>query len=165
TKPKLKTKTYSSIIDQVEPYDVSNNILNIKSFITIAQWLQVPAQCRNFAKIMQKKKEPITEANQAKIHQSKKTIAMRCYIRIKENSVIAILDSGAAVSIITAKLIRKLELHIQRPSKTIVFTANRNHTKALGIIPDIKIKIQDIIIPINLQVIESMDETLLLEMD
>ena len=137
----------------------------MKSSATIAQWLQVPAQRRNLAKIMQKKKEPITEANQAEIHQPKKTTAMRCHIRIKGNPVVAILDSGAAVSIITAKLMRKLGLHIQKPSKTIVVTANENRTKALGIILDVKITIQDIIIPINLQVIESMDETLLFGTD
>jgi len=75
---------------------------------------------------------------------------MRCHIRIKGNPVVAILDSGAAVSIITAKLMRKLGLQIQKPSKTIVVTANGNHTKALEIIPNIKITIQNIIIPINL---------------
>ena len=66
---------------------------------------------------------------------------MRCHIRIKGNPVVAILDSGAAVSIITAKLMRKLGLQIQKPSKTIVVTANRTRTKALGIISDVKITI------------------------
>ena len=114
---------------------------------------------------MQKKKEHIAKANQAEIHQSKKTTAMRCHIRIRGNPVVAILDSGAAVSIITAKLMRKLGLQIEKPSKTIVVIANRNRTKALEIIPDVKITIQDIIISINLQVIESMNETLLLGTD
>ena len=43
--------------------------------------------------------------------------------------------------------------------------ANGNRAKALGIIDNVKIALQNIAIPINLQVIESSDETLLLGTD
>ena len=59
----------------------------------------------------------------------------------------------------------KLRLQPDRDSKTIVITANGDRTKALGIIDNVKIALQDIAIPINLQVIESSDETLLLGTD
>ena len=85
------------------------------------------------------------------------------YINIKEQLVIAVLDSEAAVSIITAKLIKKLELRINKDSKLIVVIANRAKKKFLGIIINIKITFQNIAILIDLQVIELKDETLLLE--
>jgi hypothetical protein len=132
---------------------------------TIAQWLQVPAQKRNLAKVMRRKTNPTTEVNHIEETRNRKTTAMRCHIRIKGNPVVAILDSGAAVSIITAKLMKKLGLQIEGPSKTIVVTANGTRDKALGIIRDVKITVNDIIIPVNLQVIDSRDETLLLRTD
>ena len=80
TKPKPKFKTYPSVIEQIEPYDVSTDILNMKSSATIGQWLQLPAQRKNLAKILQKKKKPITEANQAETDYLKKTTTMRYHI-------------------------------------------------------------------------------------
>ena len=38
--------------------------------------------------------------------------AAKCYIRIKGNPLVAVLDSGAATSIITKKLLNKLGLTI-----------------------------------------------------
>src|SRR6185369_8610729 len=93
------------------------------------------------------------------------TIAAKCYVRIKENPVIAIIDSRAAVSIITNKLMNKLRLEPDAPSKTVVITANRTRARALGQITDLRICIQDLIVPIKLQVIESREETLLLGTD
>ena len=164
-KQKIKFKPQPSIIDQLEPYDIATDILNMKSSATIGQWLQVPTQKKNLAKVLQRKKVPITEANHLEPEEEKKTTAMRCHIRIKGNPVVAILDSGAAVSIITAKLMKRLGLQISGPSKTIVITANGSRSKALGVIENVKITIQDIIIPINLRVIESQEETILLGTD
>ena len=95
----------------------------------------------------------------------KRTTAARYYIQIKRTPVIAILDSGAAVSIITKKLMDKLRLSPDAPSETVVITANGMRTKALGQISNLKISIQDLVIPIQLQVIESREETFLLGID
>jgi len=114
---------------------------------------------------MRRKNAPISEANYIELGPQRKTVAMRCHVNIKGQQVIAVLDSGAAVSIITAKLMRKLGLRIDRDSKTIVVTANGAREKALGTIINVKITLQNIAIPIDLQVIESKDETLLLGTD
>src|SRR6185437_68222 len=92
-------------------------------------------------------------------------VAMRWHLNIRGQPVVAILDSGAAVSIITAKLMKRVGLKINQYSKTIIVTANGAREKALGSITDVKITLQDIVIPIDLQVIESKDETLLLGTD
>ena len=59
----------------------------------------------------------------------------------------------------------KLGLEPDTPSKTVVITANGTRERALGQISNLKIYIQDMIIPIKLQVIESREETLLLGTD
>ena len=48
--------------------------------------------------------------------------AVKCNVRIKGEPVQAILDSGAAVCVITKLLAQKLNLKITKPSKTIVVT-------------------------------------------
>lgn len=75
-------------------------------------------------------------------------------MKIKSNSVVAVLDSGAAVSIITKKLVNKLELKIQEKSFIVVVTVTGAKTRALEKINNVKIILQDVIIPSILQVIE-----------
>ena len=114
---------------------------------------------------MRRKNASISEANYIESDSQRKTVAMHYHVNIKGQQVIAVLDSGATVSIITAKLMKKLGLRINRDSKTIVVTANGAREKALGTIINVKITLQNIVIPIDLQVIESKDETLLLGTD
>jgi hypothetical protein len=49
----------------------------------------------------------------------------------------------------------RLGLYPDAPSKTIVVTANGTRERAIGQISELKISIQDITIPIRVQVIES----------
>ena len=62
----------------------------------------------------------------------KRTTTAKCYVRIRNNPVVAVLDSGATVSIIINKLRKKLELTINGSSKVIVVTANGARQRALG---------------------------------
>ena len=88
---------------------------------------------------MKRNNAPVTEANHVELGSKRKTVAMRCYINIRGQPVVAILDSGAAVSIITAKLMKRLGLKINQHPKTIVVTANGAREKALGSITDVKL--------------------------
>jgi hypothetical protein len=162
-KPKIKSQP--SVVDQLPPYDVSEDILKLPSSATVGQMLQYPSQRRNLVKILKRPKKTVETNYLQSENDSRKTSSAKCYVRIKGNPVIAILDSGAAVSIITNKLMHKLRLEPDSPSKTIVITANGNRVRALGQITKAQICIQDLIIPIKLQVIESQEETLLLGID
>jgi len=149
-------------VDNLLSYDISDNILNLPARATIGQMLQYPSQRKNLVKILKHTKTPV-ETNYLVPKEQRKTTAAKCYIRIKGNPVVAILDSGAAVSIITNKLIKKLGLEPDTSSKTVVITANGTRTRALGQITKLRISIQNMLVPVTLQVIESREETLLLE--
>ncbi|RHZ46445.1 hypothetical protein Glove_621g43 [Diversispora epigaea] len=84
---------------------------------------------------------------QASAKIEKQTTTAKCYVRIEGNPIAAVLDSGAAVSIITNKLRRRLGLEIDRPSKVIVIVAN-------GIV------IQDLLVPMQLQLTYDNKETI-----
>ena len=129
-KPKMKSQP--SVVDQLTPYDVSEDILKLQSTATVGQMLQYPNQRKNLVKILKRPKKTVETNYLQSENDTRKTSSAKCYVRIKGNPVIAILDSGAAVSIITNKLMYKLGLEPDTPSKTIVVTANGNRVRALG---------------------------------
>ncbi len=96
---------------------------------------------------------------------ARKITAIQCHVRIKSNPVKAIVDTEAAISIITKPLIKKLELRIDSPLKIIVVIANRKKERALGQIHNIPLVIQGILVPVTLQIIDSLNKTLQLGMD
>ena len=83
-------------------------------------------------------------------------------LRINGRAQTAIVDSGAATSIITKALLNKLDCRIDRPSKLIVVTANGARTKSLGIVSNLPVTIGKINISTSFQVLESKDEVLIL---
>jgi len=62
---------------------------------------------------------------------NRKTTAIECYVPIKRNPIKLVVDIGAAVSIMTLSLMRKLGLKIDSP-KIIVIIADGSRKRALG---------------------------------
>jgi hypothetical protein len=86
-------------------------------------------------------------------------------LRIGRKAQTAIIDSGAATSIITKTLLDRLGYEINRPSKLIVVTANGSRTRSLGIVDNIPVILGKIEIRTSFQVLESRDEVLILGND
>jgi len=97
--------------------------------------------------------------------EEERTMALRCHVKIKKNPMTAIIDTGTAVSIMTHKLMKKLELDIDEPSQIIIVTANGQRERTLGTIKNVPLIIQGILIKTTFQVIDSTDQTLLLKID
>ena len=57
---------------------------------------------------MKRKNITVSEANYVELRPKWKTVVIRYYINIKGQLVVAVLDSEAAISIITKKLMKKL---------------------------------------------------------
>ncbi|CAG8489462.1 13551_t:CDS:2, partial [Gigaspora rosea] len=55
-----------------------------------------------------------------------------CYVRILNNPIFAILDSEAAVSIISKRLLNKVRLKIDKELVTVVVMATGAKAKTLG---------------------------------
>ncbi|CAG8781668.1 772_t:CDS:1, partial [Acaulospora morrowiae] len=161
---KPRRKRLPSVVDTLKPYDISEDILSMKANATFAQLLKYPDQQRNLSKILKRAKPP-EETNQVSSADMLKTTAAKCYVRVGDKTMVAVLDTGAAVSIITKRLADKLRLTINEKSTSVVVTANRTRERTLGKIKDVGITIQGVTIPVKLRVIESRDETLLLGTD
>ena len=77
----------------------------------------------------------------------------------------AVIDSEAAMSIITHSLMRKLGYTLNKLSNLVIITANGAHIKAFEEISHSQISCNYLKIPINIQVIESKDDVLILGND
>ena len=93
------------------------------------------------------------------------TTAMQCELMVGREPVKAIIDSGAATSIITYKLMKKLGHTITCPSKIIVVTTNGQKVKPLGVVNEFPITINYLKIPTTMEVLESPEDLLLLGND
>src|SRR6266496_916435 len=100
-----------------------------------------------------------SEEDEESDYGEKKTIAAKCNLIINGEEVKTIIDSGAAMNIITDTLRKKLGVIINRPSNTIFTMANGGKAPSLG---RVEIIIEDEEIPIEVQVIDSRSEDLLL---
>lgn len=165
-----RTPRMPSIIEQMPPYRISDDILNMPSSAKIGQLLKYNDQKKDFARILRRPPKTqetnyVDRISDSEEGDTRDTTAVKCAVRIKGDPVYAILDSGAAVCVITKSLARKLRLEITKPSNTIVVTADGTRNRALGQIEKVPIVIQTLLIPTTFHVIDSKDETLLLGTD
>ena len=154
-----------SKIDQTPPYNVMDDLMTLPAHITVGQLMKYPDVKRAILKAYQRPiiKDPMV--SMAENSHARKTTAVQCHVRIKSNPVKAIVDTGAAVSIMTKPLMKKLGLRIDSPSKIIVVIANGKKERALGQIHNVSLVIQGILASVTLQIIDSSNETLLLGTD
>src|SRR4051794_41690787 len=94
------------------------------------------------------------KANLVKSDEDKFTMAVKVTLRIKGKGQIAIIDSGATISIITKALLDRLGYKVDKPSKLVVVTANGVLTKSLGIVSNLPITLKKISAPTSFQVLE-----------
>src|SRR5438445_3322435 len=88
-------------------------------------------------------------------------MSVRCKVEIKGNVMEAIVDSGAATNIITKRILEKLGMKITESSNAVFSNVNRKKVPSLGKVY-IKIKIENIEIPMKVQVIDSTKRDLIL---
>ncbi|KAL1918538.1 uncharacterized protein VTP21DRAFT_3198 [Calcarisporiella thermophila] len=88
--------------------------------------------------------------------------AARGRITINNQPIEAIFDSGAATSVITKGLLRKLNLRIDRPSRKSLSTIGGGKIQTLGWVTNVPIQVEGIPAPIGLFVFDREDDCILL---
>ena len=89
-------------------------------------------------------------------------ILIKVYTRIKGNAILAILDTGACMSVITKPLAVALGLKWKLSTRTDVIAVDGKPQVAVGVVNDMPIVIVEAQTFIPLQVINSASKTLLL---
>ncbi|CAG8709154.1 6692_t:CDS:2, partial [Acaulospora morrowiae] len=161
--PRVKRQRGPSVVDQAPLYNVAEDLLRQRANATYAQLLQIPKQRQHLAQVLKRPIITPTEVDYVE-DQPQRTSTARCNVKIRNKPVVAVLNSGAAVSIMSKKLLTKLRLQISEPSNAVVITANRTRERALGKLKDIALQLGRITVSTDFQVIESTEEMMLLGM-
>ena len=164
---KIKRKLQPAPIEQVTEFDVAKYISNLSSGLSIGQAAHlIPKYRSGLAASVRRTRNKNKEANANYVDASEhRTTAMKCEILVGREAVTAIVDSGAATSIITKPLMKELGYKPDKPSNLMIVTANGQRTKALGEVSDLPINVNYLKIPTNVQVLESKDKVLILGND
>src|SRR2546429_2766063 len=115
-----KYKLRPVLIEDLTKLNIVNYIRNLPSGLTIGQ---ASAQYPKYRSAVRKSVQRRREANYVG-EDSQTTTATRCDIYINNKRLSAVVDSEAATSIMTKKLIDKLGYKINEPSKLTIVTAN-----------------------------------------
>jgi len=91
--------------------------------------------------------------------------AVRAIVRIKGIPMRAIIDTGANIFIITLPVVKKLHMIIGMLNKSKIIAVDQIKKNVIRIVRDAPFSIQDVRVPVNLLVINILEDNLFLEMD
>src|SRR6266508_1429037 len=103
------------------------------------------------------------EQRSVKAAQVEEKPVYRSYVRLERNSIQASWDTGAQISVCTKPLAIKLGLKwIKLTEAMNMVTVNGQKSPTLGIVENAQLKIMDALVPINIHVVDSTKEELLI---
>src|SRR5436305_223409 len=146
-------------IEQVTEFDIAQYIKDLSCGLSIGQ---ASSRIPKYRSAMLQSVRRKREVNYTSSEDTPQTTAARCIMKIDGQPVSVVIDSGAAASIITKQLMRKLGYEIDRSSKLVIIAVNGNKTRALGELLDLPLEIKNQQFLHNLQVIDSTDNILIL---
>ena len=83
-----------------------------------------------------------------------KFTATNCNVKINGIPIVAILDSGAATSVMTHKLMKNIGEEISQPSNVIISTVSGETIRSLGIVEEAQINVNGELVPLDIEVID-----------
>jgi hypothetical protein len=170
SKRKVKTKLVPASIENVNEFDIAKYISNLLCGLSIGQAsAQLPVYCKGLMQSVRRKREKIENNyigenyyGDSNSENNTPTTAAKCEFYIKNQSVIIVIDSGAAVSIMTKAMMNSLGLKIQNSSDYVIRTANGTKIHSLREIKDLPLTIKGLIVKTSVQVIDSTDSIFIL---
>ena len=93
------------------------------------------------------------------------TTSVKCNIKLRNTPYQAIIDSGAAISMISHQVVKELGFKIEAPSTSLIVLATGPSTRPLGIIKNLPVEIEGVTIPLDVEVMSATSYSLLLGND
>ena len=107
----------------------------------------------------------VERKNQRKVKNTtlKEKLVYRSYVKLGRHSLQAQWDTGAQISVYTKPLAIKLGLKWAKPEKELnMVTIDGKKSPSIGIVENAGLKILDVRVPINIHIVDSTKEKLLL---
>ena len=149
-----------SILPRKNRYNTAQDIWYTEENMTFGDMMQI-TELRNQVKDMIGHVEKnVTRINEIGTEERPKYLIV---VKLEKHQVIAGLDSEAQITTISRNLAVRLELKWKPLSqKLTLISADGNKQGALGVIENANLRIQATIVPINIYVMESKEETFLI---
>ena len=170
SKPKKKRgKMLPAPIEKMTKFNIAEYLAALPSGLTVGQASHsIPKYRAGLRRAMQRTREKLDQEKEANFADSdeENVTAAKCVLRINGKAITAIVDSGAATSIMTKPLMKRLGYAPNRTSNVVVVTANGDRTRSLGIIDNVVISFRsELRVRASFQALESKDEVLILGND
>src|SRR5437764_7292220 len=157
-KRKEKLKKY---VEFEEEFD----IMNAPCRLTVSQAMKfIPSYRKHVKRVFRKGKQE-ENVNYIKSSEEERSSLMRCNAEVEGKVVEAIIDSGAEVTAMSRRMMEKLGYEIEELSNIIIKSANDQKERSLGIIRRVEILLKGKEVIMDMKVIESSDELLILGSD
>ena len=125
-------------IKEVTEFHIEQYIKDLPCGMSISQAAKaVPTYRRGLQKILRCTRE----ANYIRQENLDQTTAAKCTLYVGNTSIEVIIDSGAAISIITKAMLDSLGYPITASSNLVIVTANGNRVRPLGEVHKLPINI------------------------
>ena len=153
-------------IEKLDEFNVANYLNDLPCGLSIGQAAhEIPKYRSGLIRAVKRTREKETNYVEQFSDEEEQITAAKCEVYIGKEPITAVIDSGAATSIITSSLLEFLGCKINRPSKMVIVTANRTKVKAKGMIDDLPVDLKRISIRSPVHVIDSQDNVLILGND
>ena len=151
----------------VKPFDLEKHIKDSPCGMTVEQALNwVPGYRKDFFRLMRREREDKSGTNYlGRSEENNNTTAMKCKGEIEGIQVEVIIDTGAANSAISNKLMEKLAYNVEERSEKIFTTANGTKEPSLGRVRNVELYLEGKPTKVNFEVVNSSKEMLLLGID
>ncbi|RHZ88372.1 hypothetical protein Glove_23g191 [Diversispora epigaea] len=154
TPVKVKNEEYTPKLLQGPELDIVKKLREQKIEITLPQLFKISSnEKRKVIEALRKPKE--VSARFTNQEDSLRTTTLECDIIVNGYTVPATIDSGVATSIIARNTMEQLGFDIEEATNCKIISANGEKTESLGKIKDFPVEINDRVIPINMEVMET----------
>ena len=144
----------------LEPYDINQDLAKVQPSISLAQLLLCSPSVRN-----QLAKELRRTSIDSPVNALENSSSAKATVTVAGNDVIAILDTGAAMSVISSSLVNALDLEFAKSSRRTLVMADGVRRVPLGEIANLDISIGELGLTVDLVVIDSHRDILILGVD
>src|SRR6266540_2615717 len=160
---RIPRKMGKSLLAPRPKYNLIQDMFQQRAEITYGQLLEYPEHRAALETALNLSKDQINITEE--YEKPPQYTPIKVYTRIKGNAILAILDTGACMSVVTKPLAVALGLRWKLSTRTDVIAVNGKSQAAVGVVDSISVVIADAQTFIPLQVINSTTKILLLGTD
>ena len=145
------------------PYSIVADLLATKANITLGQLMAMPHHRSETRKALTPKRTRVVKmANHTAIEGN---TPMTCKAQVAGWKVEVILDSGSSISIISKKFMESIGRRIEKVSGRKITGIHGERRPSLGIVTQVPIKLEEIVVAVDMEVIDAAGYALILGTD